>query len=116
MNHENNNINMGTRISSAFRTGRISKLIGTAAIGLALTIGVAMPSVARADLPSVTNPGSYLFESMNDDFSMVYGTPDTGLDLLGASTSAPAKVKTNTASIMMNDDFSMVYGIPDDLE
>ena len=58
MNHTNNNINMVSRISNVFRMENISKLIATAAVGLALTIGVAMPGSANADIPSVTNVGS----------------------------------------------------------
>ena len=58
MNHTNNNINTVSRISNVFRMENISKLIATAAVGLALTIGVAMPGSANADIPSVTNVGS----------------------------------------------------------
>ena len=104
MNHENNNINMVARISNAFRMGSISKMIGVAAIGLALTIGVAMPGAARADLPSVSGSTSTNIDLWNDDFSLVAGVPD-----------APAKVKANSVSNidLFNDDFSLVYGTPD---
>ena len=107
MNHTNDNINMVARISNAFRMGSMNKMIAAAAVGLALTIGVAMPGSASADVPSVTNPGSYLTSELNDDFPLVYGIPD-----------APAKLTRPIAAsnmIMVNDDFSLVYGTPDDL-
>ncbi|MCI0844529.1 MAG: hypothetical protein J4N87_04185 [Chloroflexi bacterium] len=103
MNNANDNINLVARISNVFRMENFSRLIAGGAVGLALTIGVAMPGPANADVPSVTNPGSYLTDVMNDDFSLVYGVPD-----------APAKlVKTSAAINMVNDDFSLVYGTPD---
>ena len=78
MNHANdNNITMVTRISNVLRMGSISKLAVTAAVGLALTIGIAMPGSASADIPSVTNVGSQLAANHNDDFSLVFGTFDT---------------------------------------
>ena len=103
MNHANNNINMVARISSAFRMGSMSKMITAAAVGLALTIGIGMSGTANADVPSVTNIGSYLGSGVNDDFSLVYGVPDS-----------PAKViKLAATGTMTNDDFSLVYGTPD---
>lgn len=76
MNHANNSINMAARISNAFRMGSMSKVIA-AAVGLALTISIGMSGSASADVPSVTNIGSYLGYETNDDFSLVYGTPDS---------------------------------------
>jgi len=102
MNHENNNMDMAARISSAFRMENVSKLVAAAAVGLALTIGVAMPGAAKADVPSVTNAGSYLTSELNDDFSLVFGTPD-----------APAKLTAKAAGFSYDDDFSLVFGIPD---
>ena len=58
MNHENDNINMVTRISNVFGNDNISKLVAGAALGLALTIGVAMPGAVRADLPSIATSSS----------------------------------------------------------
>ena len=104
MNHANNNINMVSRLSNIFRTENISKLAATAAVGLALAIGVAMPSAASADVPTVVNVGSQLAFNWNDDFSLVYGTPD-----------APAKVKLASISGPYNDDFSMIFGTPDNI-
>jgi len=112
MNHENNNINMVARFSNAFRMGSISKFVAAATLGLALTIGLAMPGGARADSPLVTVSSSSLFVSINDDFSMVYGIPDNGPGR-GASTGASAKVRINTNVDGWNDDFSLVYGTPD---
>jgi hypothetical protein len=77
MNHANNNINMVARISNAFRMGSMSQVIAAAAVGLALTISIGMSGTANADVPSVTNIGSYLGYELNDDFSLVYGTPDS---------------------------------------
>ena len=74
MNNENNNINMVTRLSKGFRKSRIGKLFAGAAIGLALTAGVAMSILGSV-------PSSNLVNNYNDDFSMVYGIPDTGLEL-----------------------------------
>ena len=93
---------MVTRLSNNVRMGSISKIIGTAVLGLALTVSLAMPGGARADVPAVSSTSSTLFDNLNDDFSMVFGTPD-----------APAKLKASTANWEYNDDFSMVYGIPD---
>ena len=98
MNHKNN-INM---------VSRFSKLIVGAAVGLALTIGVAMPGAANADLPAVSAPASVNFSSLNDDFSLVYGTPD-----VGSAPSVSAKLTGSTNFNGLNDDFSMVYGTPD---
>ncbi len=103
MDHANNNINMVARMTSAFRMGSVSKVIAAAAVGLALTISIGMSGTANADVPSVTNIGSYLGSEVNDDFSLVYGTPDS-----------PAKIiKLAASSNMTNDDFSLVYGTPD---
>ncbi len=113
MNHASNNINMVTRISNAFRMGSISKFAAGATLGLALTIGLAMPGSARADSPLVAVSSSSVSGLWNDDFSLVYGTPDSGLELGGASTSAAAKMKLNIDTDNWNDDFSMVYGTPD---
>ena len=77
MNHANNNINMVARISNAFRMGSMSQVIAATAVGLALTISIGMSGTANADVPSVTNIGSYLGYELNDDFSLVYGTPDS---------------------------------------
>ncbi len=127
----NNNINMVARIANVFRMQNISKLVATAAVGLALTIGVAMPGTASADVPAVTNPGSYLVNNLNDDFSLVYGTPDSpakvtliaganfnsmndDFSLVYGTPDSPAKVKLNTETDLFNDDFSMVYGTPDE--
>ena len=102
MNHGNNNINMASRLSKLFHMENISKLVATATVGLALTIGVAMPGTASADVPTVTNVGSPGASNWNDDFSLVYGTPN-----------APAKVKLGAISGPYNDDFSLVFGTPD---
>ena len=102
MNHTDNNINMVSRISNVLRMGSISKMAVAAAFGLALTLGIAMPGSASADIPSVTNVGSQLVSNHNDDFSLVYGTPD-----------APTKVILRAANNMVNDDFSLVFGAPD---
>ena len=71
MNHANNNINMVSRISNMLRMENISKVVATAAVGLALTIGVAMPGTAKADVPTVINVGSQLASNWNDDGSLV---------------------------------------------
>ena len=54
MNHENGNTNMVTGISNVFGKDNISKLIAGAAVGLALTLGVAMPGAASVDSPLVS--------------------------------------------------------------
>jgi len=66
MNHASNNINLATRISDSFRGGSISKLIAGAAVGLVLTIGVAMPGAAQANVSSVS--GSTSDPATNFDF------------------------------------------------
>ena len=103
MIHPNNNINMVARISNIFRMENISKLGATAAVGPALTIGVAMPDSVNAETLSVTNVRSQ-YASNNDDFFLVFGTPD-----------APAKVILLAADNMPNDHFSMVFGNPDSI-
>jgi hypothetical protein len=128
MNHTNNNINLVARISNAFRMENVSKLVATAAVGLALTIGVGMHSQASADNLSVTNLGSQLASNYNDDFSLVFGTPDAPSKLrIGAANNmsnddfslmfgtpdAPAKLQAKSSGIVYNDDFSMVFGIAD---
>ena len=127
-NHTNNNIKMVARISNVFRMENISKLVTTAAVGLALTIGLGMHSQASADNPSVTNVGSQLASNYNDDFSLVYGTPNTPAKVIIGATNnmanddfslvygtpdAPAKLRIGAANNMVNDDFSLVYGTPD---
>ena len=74
MNHASNNINMVTRLSKGFRMSNIGKLVAGAALGLALTAAV----VASGGSPA---SGTDLATNLNDDFSMVYGIPDTGLEL-----------------------------------
>ncbi len=111
MNHANDNINIVARISNAFRMGSISKFVAGATLGLALTIGLAMPGDARADSPLVSVSSSNLVNNLNDDFSMVYGIPDNGPGRSGVTASA--RVKLNTDTDFWNDDFSMLYGIPD---
>ena len=136
MNHAANNIDLVSRLSNIFRTENISKLMATAAVGLALAIGVAMPSSASADVPTVINVGSQLASNWNDDFSLVFGTPDAsakvklasisgpynddfsmvfglGLDLGGTNNNANAKLTLRTISGPYNDDFSLVFGTPD---
>ena len=128
MNHTNNNINLVARISNAFRMENVSKLVATAAVGLALTIGVGMHSQASADNLSVTNLGSQLASNYNDDFSLVLGAPDAPAKLrIGAANNmsnddfslmfgtpdAPAKLQAKSSGIVYNDDFSMVFGIAD---
>ena len=61
MNHENDNINMVTRISNVFGKGNISKLITGAAVGFALTIGGAMPGAVRAETPLISSFDSVSF-------------------------------------------------------
>ena len=127
-NHTNNNIKMVARISNVFRMENISKLVATAAVGLALTIGLGMHSQASADNPSVTNVGSQLASNYKPDFSLVYGTPDAPAKLrIGAANNmvnddfslvygtpdAPAKLQAESSGLVYNDDFSMIYGIPD---
>ena len=58
MNHENDNINTVTRISNVFGKDNITKLIAGAAVGLALTMSVAMPGAASADSPLVSIPST----------------------------------------------------------
>lgn len=77
MDHANNNIDMASRISNVLRMGDISKLAATAADGLALAIGMAMPGPASADVPTVPNLLNQSFSDYNDDFSWVFGTPDS---------------------------------------
>ena len=128
MKRENNNINMVTRSPNIVRMGSISKIIGTAVLGLALTVSLAMPGGARADVPAVSPTGSTLFDNLNDDFSLVFGTPDAPAKLKTASISgaynddfslvfgtpdSPAKLKTASISGVYNDDFSLVFGTPD---
>ena len=122
-----NHVNMVARISNFFRMENISKLIAGAAVGLALTIGVAMPGSTSA---AVTNPGSVLLDNMSDNFSLVYGTPDArakvknnatfdvwndDFSLVYGTPDAPAKVKNNATIDVWNDDFSLVYGTPDSI-
>ena len=113
MNHENNDIITVSRLSNGFGFGSISKIVAAAALGLALTIGLAMPGTARADSPLITAFSTSVSDLWNDDFSMVYGIPDNGLGRSGASASASATLKINTNADDWNDDFSMVYGTPD---
>ena len=111
MNYENNNINTVTRFSNSFRMGRISKVVATAALGLALAIGLVTPGSALGDTPSVSSINNSVVENLNDDFSLLYGIPDNGPGRGITGASALAKVRINTD--FWNDDFSMVYGIPD---
>ena len=104
--YRNDNIKMVTRLSNAFRLGNISKLIAGAALGLALPIGLAMPGAASTDVPSGSVSSSII---LNDDFSMVYGIPDTGLELAGVSNSVLARVMVYPESMILDDNFSMVY-------
>ena len=113
MKRENNNINMVTRSPNIVRMGSISKIIGTAVLGLALTVSLAMPGGARADVPVVSSTSSSLFDNLNDDFSMVFGTPDSGLVLGGVSPRVLVNVKTASIGGVWNDDFSLVFGTPD---
>ncbi len=76
MCHTNNNINLVSRISNVFRMENITKLVATAAVGLALTIGVVMPGSANADVPTVPNVVSQPVSNYGEDFSLVFGTPD----------------------------------------
>ena len=69
MNNDNI-INMVTRLSNGFRRSNISKLAAGAAIGLALTTGVAMSIRASA-------PSGVLATNLNNDVSIVYGIPDS---------------------------------------
>ena len=115
MNHENNNINTVSRLSNGFGFGSISKFVAAAALGLALTIGLAMPGAARADSPAVTAFSSSVSDLWNDDFSSVYGIPDNGLGRSAVNASPLANLKINTNTDFWNDDFSMVYGTPDAL-
>ena len=79
MNHGNDNINLATRLSNVLRMGGISKFVAVAALGLTLTIGLAMPGAARADAPYISGSGS----------------------------GAPAEVIVYPESLILNDDFSM---------
>ena len=110
MKHGNDNIEMVTRLSNSFRIGNISKSIAGAAIGLVLIIGLAMPGAASADAPSGSVASNVW---LNDDFSMVFGIPDTGLELGGVGTSAPARVSIKNGSGVINDAFAKYFGLPD---
>ena len=99
MNYQNDSINWVNRFSNAFRIRNIGILVAGAALGLALTAGVAMSGPASV-------PGSVVVDNLNDDFSMVYGIPDSVAS--GAS-------KIEAVIDNLNDDFSMVYGVPDSI-
>ena len=95
MNHENDNINMVTRIANVFGKDNISKLITCAAVGLALTIGVAMPAAVRPETPLISSFDSVSFL---DDYLMDHGVS--------------AKSKANTSSVDWFDEHLMGYGNP----
>jgi hypothetical protein len=99
------------------RLGRVlnlktpAKIAAGIAVSAALLFTATLPTGALADSPSASISRTNLDSVMNDDFSMVFGTPETGPGLAGANTAA--KVKLYIGTIPWNDDFSMVFGTSD---
>ncbi len=107
-----NNISSRVLLPNILGIRSAAKVVVTLAVGAALLMAATLPGVAMADGPNRPVSSNTSSALLNDDFSMVFGIPDVGLNL-GGATSTPAKVKTAKASGLFNDDFSMVYGTPD---
>ena len=112
MNHENDNINMVTRISNVFGKDNISKLITGAAVGLALTMSVAMPGGASADSPLVsinTNSTGHVFDmDPLERSNLVSGTGFPAVDEY-ASLIYSGKLVKSTGFPVVDEYASLIY-------
>ena len=83
MNRRDDNINLVTRFSNVLAAGRISKFVASAALGLTLIVGLAMPGVAMADTISISGSANSAIQPLSSQQPNTFDEGGSGRNFEG---------------------------------